>query len=104
MRKRIRVTGAVLLCGAAILIGSARMLAQESGDPPALSDLFAQAESLWQEGQRNAAITTLRDIIVRSSEDPALAARAQLRMGQFLLNWGQYDSAEEALTAGKARV
>jgi len=98
MCKRVRVAAIVLACIAALLSGPAESPAQESGDSPPLSELMTQAEDLRNQLKWDEAIAKLREVVGRSDEDRAIAARAQVRIGKFLLDQGKLDEAEAALS------
>ena len=64
--------------------------------------LLALAAAQAEQGDNAAAIETMREA-VKSQTDPGLRRAARLRLGEMLINDGQYDSALEALydpTAG----
>ena len=64
--------------------------------------LLALASAQAEQGDNAAAIETMREA-VKSQTDPGLRRAARLRLGEMLINDGQYDSALEALydpTAG----
>jgi len=99
-RKHVWLIGIALTCVAAVLtFKMAAVRAQDGGggDPPPLSDLMAQAEDLRNQLRWDEAIAKLREIVSRAEEDRSLAARAQTRIGKFLIDQGKLDEAEAEL-------
>lgn len=66
-------------------------------DEPALQNLLEQAASLTQEDKWEDALEALERVVQRKEEDRALAARAQLHIGQYRLHMAIPDVAEEEL-------
>jgi len=93
-RRSKAMVGAWCIFMAMVMIVSPRHAS--GAEPSTLTELLDEAEALRVQGKWDEAIATLEDVVDRRQEDEALAATAQIRIGQYYLASGQPTFAEQA--------